>query len=353
MKLLVLSSLLFSASAFVVPRSPFVSSGALFADVSEENAGTATVDVEKSVDEAKEELLTLAKDLRSQYGVLLIDSKAKESFKTAVEKLESVAEASSESKDLVGDWTLVCSSSSSAATEKIKIDTSKFPFLNEGPVKDIKNTLIDAIEVVQRIKFGEESNSVDAIDHIIEYKPPSQLSSFVKNLPDAIKDLDINPLKVSDTKVVLKHKAEVEGVVPIIKTKLSLEAVVVNVAGESKNLEPDGADVLGINIPFGEYLNAGSFDTTFVDESMRISRSKTGPVDQLRVFVKQVESTTSEEETVEEDDDDELDDDEIVEDDDDDELAEEDGPVDAEIVKEEDNDDDDDEIVEPPSDIEN
>lgn len=33
-------------------------------------------------------------------------------------------------------------------------------------------------------------------------------------------------LKVSETKFVLKHKAEVEGVVPVIKTKLSLEAVV-------------------------------------------------------------------------------------------------------------------------------
>ena len=36
----------------------------------------------------------------------------------------------------------------------------------------------------------------------------------------------LSQLKVSDTKVVLKHKAEVEGVVPVIKTKLSLEAVV-------------------------------------------------------------------------------------------------------------------------------
>lgn len=194
MKFLVLSSLLFSASAFVVPRSHTVSSSALFADVSDENAGTATVDVKQSVDEAKEKLLSVAMDLKDQYGVLLIDSKAKESFADAVKMLESVAEVSSDSKDLVGDWTLVCSSSSSAASERIKIDTSKFPFLNEGPVKDIKSTLNDSIEVTQRIKFGEESNSIDKIDHIVAYKPPSQLSSFVKNLPDAIKNLDINPV---------------------------------------------------------------------------------------------------------------------------------------------------------------
>lgn len=33
-------------------------------------------------------------------------------------------------------------------------------------------------------------------------------------------------LKVSDTKVILKHKAELEGIIPVIKTKLSLQSVV-------------------------------------------------------------------------------------------------------------------------------
>jgi len=358
MKVLILSSVLFSASAFVAPRSTAFSSvdklryTPMFADVSEENADTATVSVDESTDVAKAELLDLATEFKKQYGVLLIDSNAKESFRKAVEKLESVAELPSDSSPLVGDWTLLCTSSSSTATEKLKIDVEKIPFFNDSPVQDIRNTLNDSFEVVQRIKFGEESNSVDAIDHVIDYKPPNQLSSFLKNVPDAIKDLDINPLKVSDTKVVLKHKAEVEALIPVIKTKLSLEAVVVNVAGESKNLEPSGEDVLGINIPFGEFLNAGSFDTTFLDDSMRISRSKTGPVEQIRVFVKAAEESGDDDEAVDEDD--ELDDDEIVDDEDDDEVVDE--VVDAEVVEEEEestSDGDDEELPEPPSDIEN
>lgn len=368
MKFLFLSSLLFSASAFIAPRSPAFSSNckdrytSMFAaDISEENADTATVSVDESASVAREELLELSKDLKSEFGVILIDSQAKDSFRKAVEKLESVAEPSTDLLSLVGDWTLLCSSSTSGTTEKFKIDTNKIPFFNEGPVRDIKNTLNDSVQVLQRIKFGEASNSIDSIDHVIDYKPPSQLSSFLKNIPDAIKDLDINPLKVSDTKIVLKHKAEIEGILPIMKIKLNLQAVVLNVAGESKNLEPNGEDVLGINIPFGELLNAGSFDTTFLDDSMRISRSKTGPVEQIRVFVKS-ENFSNTADVVDEkslDDDDELDDDEIV---DDDELADVnvDTAIDAEVLdveietKSSTSEDDDDEIIaEAPSDIEN
>ena len=60
----------------------------------------------------------------------------------------------------------------------------------------------------------------------------------------------------------------------------------VNVAGKSKILDPEGADVVGINLPFGELLNTGTYETTYMDDKIRISRSKTGIVDTLRVFIR-------------------------------------------------------------------
>lgn len=84
---------------------------------------------------------------------------------------------------------------------------------------------------------------------------------------------------------------------------LFLLSETVNVAGKSQNLDPDGADVLGINVPFGEFLNAGSFETTYMDNDVRISRSKVGIVDQLRVFVRAV-AETSEDVVLDDDDDD-------------------------------------------------
>lgn len=73
-------------------------------------------------------------------------------------------------------------------------------------------------------------------------------------------------------------------------------------------------------MPFGEQLNAGSFETTYLDEDLRVSRSKTGIVDQLRVFVRSSEAESPvmvEEDSEEEffvDEDEEVDDSESTDD---------------------------------------
>ena len=62
----------------------------------------------------------------------------------------------------------------------------------------------------------------------------------------------------------------------------------VNVAGTSQYLDPDGQDVIGVNSPLKEF-QAGTFETTYLDDDFRISRTTMGSVDQLRVYVKSEE----------------------------------------------------------------
>lgn len=58
-----------------------------------------------------------------------------------------------------------------------------------------------------------------------------------------------------------------------------------NVAGTSRYLESDGKDILGINMPLKEF-QAGTFETTYLDKDLRISRGTVGSTEQLRVYVK-------------------------------------------------------------------
>lgn len=245
----------------------------------------APSDMDDSASDSRQDLLDVAKSLKEEFGPLIIDSKAQEKLKSVVDVLEMNSEPPVDSADMIGDWTLLCSTSS---TEKLKgIDTSQLPLFNADFVKDIRNTVNKSLLVQQKIKSGDSSSDISRVDHVIQYMPPNQLSEFVSTLPDALQNLSINPLEVTNQKVILIHKANVESTTPVIKTKLALESLVLNVAGKSQYFEPEGADVLGVNVPFGEFLNSGTFDTTYMDDELRISRSKVGAVDQLRVFIRE------------------------------------------------------------------
>ena len=180
---------------------------------------------------AKTELLETAQCLNEKFGCLIIDSKAQDELRSAVEKLEAVTEPPSASAELIGNWTLLCSTASASLQkgplDKINgIDTSKIPFFNEGPLKEIRDTLNKSLKVQQVIRSESTPGIIDRVDHVLQYVPPDTLSAFIENIPDALKNLNINPLQVSKSKVSLVHKAEVASISPVINTKLSLSSII-------------------------------------------------------------------------------------------------------------------------------
>jgi hypothetical protein len=246
---------------------------------------------------AKAELIETAERLKEVNGVFLIDSTAKKELLDKVDALENVSEppsAFSATPQMLGDWELVVTTSSS----QDGIDTSKIPFYDNvlKPIRDsITKTANRYWKVQQRIKDTDDDGKIDRIDHVIEYRPPAELQEVLDNLPDPLQTLDINPLQVSRSQLVLIHKASVLTATTtndynrddMMKIKLQLQSIVLNVAGKSTFLEESGKDLAGINIPqISDFLNAGTFETTYLDDDLRISRGKQGFVDVTRVFVR-------------------------------------------------------------------
>jgi len=139
----------------------------------------------------------------------------------------------------------------------------------------------------------EGIDTFNRVDNIIEFTPSPLTNFFTNNQPDGIANMDLNfnPLEISKSKVTLAHTAKVQSISPLLRTKLVLKSVILNVAGTSKYLEPNGNDIFGLNVPLGDLFNFGSFDTTYVDDEIRISRGKVGLVHQLRIFVRVSEET--------------------------------------------------------------
>jgi len=244
----------------------------------------------------RNDVLSTAQSIAADTGLFLTPSSTSSSDTDAerlnriVTELEATSSLSSfaerERVLAIGDWKLVCTSTTFSKTSSSKRSRnrrlSSFPLPPFFPkLPTIQDAVRDSISVTQRIRTTatttkDESNNNDTtinrVDNIIEYTPPTSLRDI---LPDAKVDININPLEVSGSKVTLVHDAEVESLIPVFRTRIGLTSVVLTIAGTSQYLDPDGSDIFGLNIPsLNDFSNSGTFDTTYVDEHIRISRGK-------------------------------------------------------------------------------
>ena len=244
---------------------------------------------------AKTFLLDVADRLKAENGVFIVDPKAQDELQKAVQELEQQSKqaASPSQEAFLGDWALLCT----VATPK-----SNFPkipvLLPTNPIREsIAKASNQYVKVLQRVRSDDNSKLVTRVDHVIEYQPPDQVGSIlsgIPNLPEAISNLKVpNPLQVSKSKLVLCHKAIVsDSDASLFTTKLTLSSVVLNVAGTSTLLDPNGADVWALNLPgVQDVLGRDTFETTYMDDTLRISRTNAGLIDQLRVFVREPTTT--------------------------------------------------------------
>lgn len=245
-----------------------------------DSSSVETSAVESKMTE-KDVLIDVATKLKDEFGLFLVDKKAKKELADAVEGVEATFVPSMmREMNLIGTWDLI----STTSTSNQGIDTSSFL---QGPLKQltdkISSTTNKYVTVQQAIKT-DSTGIIDRVDHILSYKPPSALTEFIDNLPTQLASLNVNPLDVSDSKIILVHKAKANA--DASKISLTLQSVILNVAGNSTYLDPKGKDIAGINLPLGDFLGGGEFTTTYMDEDVRVSRGKQAGLDVLRVFVK-------------------------------------------------------------------
>jgi hypothetical protein len=249
---------------------------------------SSALGMSSSNNDAKTHLLSVCERLKSQSGVLIFEKSAKEEFKKAVANVEATYTLPVDYLDnFVGDWTLIATT----VTSQEGIDKTMIPDAIRNPLEDLRTKIAGNankyLKVVQRIRsVNSNDGKVNRVDHVLEYRPPGTLQDILDDLPEQLSGLNINPLQLSQSKIILAHKADVISTNPLV-TKLTLNQVILNVAGTQAQLDPNGADVAALNLP--EFISgAGDFTTTYMDDSIRISRGKLGGlVEQLRVFVRQ------------------------------------------------------------------
>ena len=279
---------------------------------------------------AKQDLLLTCRRIKEDNGIFVVEKTAQDELLAAVDDLLSLQGEDSDDDNgrptpldffdkMVGDWELLCttttkrsgSSSSSSNTSPSSLsplpllDKSKLPsFLQGGggPLGDLRrrfqSNVNRDIQVIQRIRKTDDNDNdstFNRVDNVIEFTPPKALGMLLGNdSPDALQNINLNPLQVSQAKVTLIHDARVTA--NNLQVELNLKSIVWNIAGTSQFLNPDGADVLGLNVPpLADFLQQrqASFETLYLDDTLRISKGSTIPGwEQVRVFVRRGDAYT-------------------------------------------------------------
>lgn len=245
-------------------------------DSTEPSDGAAVDDSAPSPE--KESLLEILREFsETDPSPFLADKSKKQKFKDAVSLLENSSRRVPTPSAIVGKWKLLCTTNTA---------TTPTPLTKIGKAPP---ALRGDLEVFQNVKTDggayDADGTISRIDNVLVLRPPAERDGDVlSKIAGAL-----NPLGLTTAKITLIHEAHVEAVAPpVTRTRIDFKSVVLTVAGRSSVLPADpGEDVFGLNIPsLGGLANAGKFDTTYVDDDLRVSRGVVDFLDELRVFVR-------------------------------------------------------------------
>ena len=250
----------------------------------------------KAVLACRNRLVAVTKKLvaNSRSGKFISRPADKVRLQKAINNLEAISPNATNKGALLGDWKLVATAQLPSSNIRSRLGKNFRPRPGKFDSKElspIQRSIQKTLEVTQRIRYDESfdsSDEINRVDNVVEFTPLDTLESILPSDSPLsfLGSLNVNPLQIAKAKAVLVHKAEVESTTPVLRTKIAYISTVFNVAGSSQFFNPDGEDVFGVNNLLGD-LQAGTFDTPYVDEEVRISRSSGPVLEQLRVFVRE------------------------------------------------------------------
>lgn len=214
---------------------------ALAASTVDELPSDTTVENPETLLTSRNRLIALASTLsdNSATGRFISRPADKIKLQQAINELESVSGSMGEKERdlLIGDWSLVVTANVPNSDVRRRFGNDKKKswfgkgnrsglslFGRDGLSLDpIQKTLRKSIEVTQRIRDMERDGEIDRVDNVIEYTPLDTFGDLIpKESPLAfLSEVNVNPFQVKKSKVVLVHKAEVESVAPVLRTKIA------------------------------------------------------------------------------------------------------------------------------------